>query len=499
MITIQNQIVKKQPNFWSHCLFHPTDAVEDPWGKRILDRMSADHSIRTIRIYAMLEDIVYRDGEGNLQYDFRLNDLRLDYLISCGYDLLIAYTAMPDCIAASTHCRTSHSKNKTRYKGKMFNTSAPSDYALWEEICYQYTKHLVDRYGLEQVLKWHLHCWNEPDLDGFLLSELRGATPENQQKRLEVYCKMYERFVHALDCVSDQLHIGGPALAMDFDFLKGFLNFVRENNLHLDYIALHNYGTSPRELHDGSRPLTVANNIQKQATYMQIINDCGLGDREVILDEWGASNLGYFNMEEAPELLFRETEVFSAYYAKLIHEIIRSEFPISQMEICLSGQHEMTEDFSGFRNFFTMNFIAKPIYNAYVMGSRLYENLLSASGVGENTFLVPTKNDQGDYSVLISYASEYFEENIPARTETVSFETPVTGKTVTVYCIDRNTTNPYRLAEKEKIGKEPTDEQIRQLREEGKLKPVQQFVATQAENSVTLNLTPNSTFLITVQ
>ena len=83
MILIKNNVVKKQNNFWNHCLFHPTDAVEDPWGKRILDQMSKDRAINTVRIYTMFEDIVYLDedmlAEGeiacpncgtNLEFDF---------------------------------------------------------------------------------------------------------------------------------------------------------------------------------------------------------------------------------------------------------------------------------------------------------------------------------------------------------------------------------------------------------------------------------------------
>ena len=76
MIKITDKIIKKQQNFWNHALFHPTDAIEDAWGKRLLDRFAADCAVRTVRIYAMLEDIVYLDENGKLQYDFRVSDLR---------------------------------------------------------------------------------------------------------------------------------------------------------------------------------------------------------------------------------------------------------------------------------------------------------------------------------------------------------------------------------------------------------------------------------------
>ena len=143
MLKITNKVYKKQKNFWSNCLFHPTDAVEDPWGKRILDQMAKDNAIQTVRIYTMFEDIVYMDENDELQYDFRLSDLRLDYLLEKGYDLLLAYGGMPECISSKEYSHNNVSKNKTRYKGKMWDTSPPKDVKLWEEICYKYTLHNV--------------------------------------------------------------------------------------------------------------------------------------------------------------------------------------------------------------------------------------------------------------------------------------------------------------------------------------------------------------------
>ena len=172
MIKIKNEIIKNQKNYWNAAVFHPTDAVEDPWGRRILDRISEDGALKTVRIYSMFEDIVYLDENGKLCYDFRLSDLRLDYLISKGYNLLIAYAGIPDCIAASTANKTSVAKNKTRYKGKMWNTYPPKDYAVWEELCYEYTRHIVERYGIERVSDWRLQCFNEPDIPAFFFSDI---------------------------------------------------------------------------------------------------------------------------------------------------------------------------------------------------------------------------------------------------------------------------------------------------------------------------------------
>ena len=280
MIQIGNEVIRKVQKFWNHCLFHPTDAVEDPWGKRILDRIAADGSIGTVRIYAMLEDIVYRDENGALQYDFRLSDLRLDYLVEKGYDLLIAYAGMPDCIAKSTEFKKASAFNATRYKGKMWNTSPPEKIEEWEAVCRAYTDHIVERYGIETVSKWHLHCFNEPDIPSFFMSQLPSGY---EKERSEEYNKMYAAFIRATADVYPSLTVGGPALANKTLFLDYFLQYVRENNLRLDYIALHNYGTGPKFLKDGTGKVTVENNINRHEGYMDIIRKHGYENTEIVI------------------------------------------------------------------------------------------------------------------------------------------------------------------------------------------------------------------------
>ena len=493
MIRIQDRVIKEQKNFWSAALFHPTDAVEDPWGRRILDRIAADKAIQTVRVYSMFEDIVYLDENGRICYDFRLSDLRLDYLTSCGFKLLVAYAGMPDCIAETTANKTSVSKNKTRYKGKMWNTSVPRDYAVWEELCYEYTKHNIERYGEDVVAKWQLQCFNESDVAAFFM----GDTPEDLwEVRCEEYCKLYEAYEKGIRRASEKMTIGGPALAHRQDFLGAFLDYVKENHLRLDFISLHNYGATPAELNDGSRRITVANNVKRHRKYAQNIAAHGFEGTEIVIDEWGFATGGFLNREECPALMFRETEKFASYYVKLISEFIQTDFHLSTLMICLSGQHEMVEDFSGFRNFFTLNFIAKPIYNAHLLASRLKEGLLAAEVSDQSLFTVPTKNENGEYAVLLTYASEYFEADIPDKVEALTFDEDITGKEVTVWRIDKSTANPYgtwmRMGCPEIEG-----DVLKLLLDEGQIKPVSVEIAT--SNSVMLPLSPNATYLVEVR
>ena len=491
MIKIENKIVKKQPKFWNHALFHPTDAIEDPWGKRILDRMAADGAIKTIRLYSMFEDIVYTDENGNLCYDFRVSDLRLDYLLEKNYDILLAYGGMPDCIAASTNNQASVSKNKTRYKGKMWNTAPPKDYAVWEEVCYEYTKHLVERYGEETVAKWHCHCHNEPD-GVFWMTNLER---DDYMPKSAEYCKLYDAFVRGVRRASKGIRVGGPALAHHIGFLDQFLAHVKETGVEMNYVALHTYGTGVRTLNDGTKPLATENHfVYRIDPYMEVLRKYGFENTELILDEWGASAQGFYNVEECPPLIFREHEVYSAYFAKLVYQLIESGINISKMMICLSGQHEMVTDFSGFRNFFTLNFITKPIYNAHLMTSKMEDYLVGVKCENANVFTVPTKDDADNYSVLLTYCSKHFDENLPTITEEMIFADDVSDKTVTIYGIDKNNNNPYRMWER--AGKpEMTEDMLKALREEGRLKPTS---VQKGSEPLTLKLTSNCTYLITV-
>lgn len=491
MIRVEKDIIKKQPKFWNHVLFHPTDAIEDPWGKRILDRMAADGAIKTIRIYSMFEDIVYIGENGELCYDFRVSDLRIDYLLEKGYDLLIAYAGVPDCIAQSTDFKMTAAKNKTRYKGKMWNSMPPKDYSLWEEICYEYTKHLVERYGEQTVATWHCHCHNEPD-GAFWMTNVEN---DDFIAKSAEYCKLYDAFVRGVRRASKGIRLGGPALAHDLNFLDRFLAHVKETGVEMDYVALHSYGTGVKLLNDGARPIATENHFTYRIDpYMEVLRRYGFENVEFILDEWGASSAGFYNIEECPSLIFREHEVYSSYFAKLIYQLIESGINISKLMICLSGQHEMVTDFSGFRNFFTLNFITKPIYNAHLMTSKMGDLLVQSKADNEHIFAVSTKDEKGGYSTLLTYCTRYFEENLPNITEELAFAEDITDKTVTIWCIDKMNNNPYRMWER--AGKpEMTDEMLKKLRAEGRLKPVK---VQKGSEPITLTLTSNATYLVTV-
>ena len=69
---------KVKKNFWNNVHFHPTDAVEDVWGQEVLTKFAEQKCAQYLRLYSMFEDVVSRDENGNLVFDFSEQDKRFD-------------------------------------------------------------------------------------------------------------------------------------------------------------------------------------------------------------------------------------------------------------------------------------------------------------------------------------------------------------------------------------------------------------------------------------
>lgn len=486
-----NKPTKQLNKFWDGAVFHPTDAIEDDWGQRILNRFSDDNVIKTVRIYTMMEDIVTLDEKGEMQYDFELNDFRLDYLISKGFNIILTYAFLPPWLTVDAEKTSSVAKNKTRYKGKMIVASYAKDYKKWEEICRKYTEHIVERFGIDTVLKWKMQCYNEPNLDFFFM-----AGEPSFKRRCEEYCKLYDAFEAGVSSVCPQIKIGGPAMAEPEDygeFLHQFLKHIKNNNKKLDFVSFHTYGTSPDGLNTNQRPLDIKNSLKSINTVLNALKEQGFSNIPVVCDEWGAASHGFYNIEECPGFWFRESEIYAAYFAKMITMYDQMEIPFENLMICLSGQHEMTTDFSGFRNFFTLNFYPKPIYNAHILASKLGDKKLEFDGeYSENLSVLPTYHKDGKVSIMLGYANQNFTDQLEDYKLSLSFKEIKKEYSVNIFVIDKENSNAYNKYCELGKPENPTQEQIAEIKDFAGLKPRNLGKVSENSNQITIDIKCNS-------
>ena len=218
-------------NFWNNIHFHPTDAIEDIWGREILENVAKDKVAKLVRLYSMFEDMV-TEKDGELIFDFSFADRRIDYMVEKGFELLICYNFMPLCIAKDKNLIA----NMPRYKDKNFNFSEPKDYALWEKVCYDFTNHLLERYG-EKAKEWYIHCWNEPD-HWYWLNNNRGETFD--QDKVDGYIRLYNAFYDGVKKACPEIKVGGPSASSNMQFIESVLKAVGHK---MDFVSIHTYAT----------------------------------------------------------------------------------------------------------------------------------------------------------------------------------------------------------------------------------------------------------------
>jgi hypothetical protein len=196
---------------------------------------------------------------GELVYDWKDFDKRVDFIRKIGADPIMCVSYMPQVLDAVP--------NNERQ-------SAPRDYAAWEELCFHAAKRSLERGA--RVPFWEV--WNEvntgwlkpgPDDTGTdefrkLYTQALGKEDTNTTtiRRFEAYCKLYRATVRGIVRADPSAKIGGPALASGpmenskdcghcsrgQGFARGLMLWCAQEKLPLDFVSWHEYFQPPEKI-----------------------------------------------------------------------------------------------------------------------------------------------------------------------------------------------------------------------------------------------------------
>lgn len=216
-----------------------------------LNAMLRDGGFKWFRMDNILTNVLRETKDARLEYDWADFDRRVDFIHKMGAEMIFAVSYMPQVLdALENHDRQ----------------SAPRDYGLWEELCYQAAKRCVER-G-KPVRYWEV--WNEAnsgwikpgiqDRGGELFkqiyAEALGREEPDQEivRRFEAYCKLYRATAEGVLRADPNAKVGGPALASGpFEreeypychhgrgFARGLMLWCRHQKLPLDFVSWHEY------------------------------------------------------------------------------------------------------------------------------------------------------------------------------------------------------------------------------------------------------------------
>ena len=164
------------------------------------------------------------DGETRVEYNFTYLDRVMDSYLELGITPFIELGFMPSKLASGT-------QTIFYWKG---NTTPPKSYEMWQDMVKATLKHLMDRYGADEVVTWPVEVWNEPNLRGFWY-----------MADMEEYFKLFKATFYAVKEVDERFKVGGPAVCggSDKPWIQGFMEFCHKEQIPVDFVTRHHYTT----------------------------------------------------------------------------------------------------------------------------------------------------------------------------------------------------------------------------------------------------------------
>jgi xylan 1,4-beta-xylosidase len=176
---------------------------------------------RYIRFHAIFHDDmnVYSEVDGRPVYDFSRIDALYDRLLGMGIKPFVELGFTPDAMKTSE-------LTIFYWKG---NTSHPVP-EKWDGLVDAFVRHMIARYGAEEVRTWYFEVWNEPNLDGFWERADQAA-----------YFDLYARSARVIKAIDPALRVGGPSTA-GAAWVPELLAFAAEEGVPVDFVTTHTYG-----------------------------------------------------------------------------------------------------------------------------------------------------------------------------------------------------------------------------------------------------------------
>jgi xylan 1,4-beta-xylosidase len=262
------------PHFWEQ-MFGSGRAIlslRDSY-RRDLREVKNATDFKYMRFHAILNDevgVYEEDSRGSPIYNFSYVDQIYDGLLENGVRPFVELSFMPGKLAAS------HIFQPFWYKPIV---SPPKSWEKWDEFIAHLGRHLMDRYGIDEVSQWYFEVWNEPNLDFW------AGDPKEQ-----TYFQLYDNTARALKSVSPRLRVGGPATAQAA-WVDRFIRHVAENHIPADFVSTHVYGNdSSMDVFGTEEAISRSQMVCQAARKVQAqVKSSAEPDLPIIFSEYNAS------------------------------------------------------------------------------------------------------------------------------------------------------------------------------------------------------------------
>lgn len=255
----------KTDEYWKFCIgsCHAATALREDY-RQMLRQCRQELGFRYLRFHGLFQDdmsVLRKSLTGEYVMSFSNIDNIFDFLLSIGMKPFVEIGFMPDCLKSA---------DETIFHYKA-NVTPPKDEAVWIDLIDCFIKHIIERYGRDEVRQWFFEIWNEPNLGketGFKGGRFWSGTMED-------YFRLYTITVNTIKAVDDKLRVGGPATSNNA-WIPQMLDYCETTGTKIDFVTTHHYPTDivlGYGVEDSQNFVNAFNNAGSKDQMSQIIND----------------------------------------------------------------------------------------------------------------------------------------------------------------------------------------------------------------------------------
>lgn len=403
-----------------------------------------------LRMHGMFDDdmfVYFEDKKGNPVYSWQYLDEVYDRMLDIGVRPFVELSFFPKGIAADD------GKVQMWYQNRI--TYDPERLPKWKGLVEAFTRHVVERYGLDEVRQWYFEVWNEPNLNMTPKAGFFEGTRSD-------YFQLYKASAEAIKAVDSQLRVGGPATSnfiadhrhdgeildnsksVFYDqehinhqqwkavWMTEFLEFCAANELPVDFISCHAYPTDyalDPISGKGKDAVRYVHSLHDDLTYLQqCLAKSKYPQAEIHITEWSTSPSSRDRMHDLLPP--------AAYIMKGNLDNIGMVNSVMYWTFTDIFEEKGGGDSIFHGGFGMINFqgIVKPSFHAYRMlhqlgDQRIYYSPHIGNGQDGASLFVSRHSDSGRITALAFNYPQEFEQKVPSSADAKTFM-QATAKTI---------------------------------------------------------------------
>lgn len=339
--------------------------------RQMLRDLQSTVGYRYIKFHGILSDdmmVCSRLPDGTLQFRYQMVDSALEFLLSIGLRPFVQLSFMPAALARDP--------DKTVFYNS-FNTSPPKEMAEWNALIADFTRHLIVRFGRDEVVTWPFCVWCEPEtsVHMFGFGDFR------------LFCEFYKNTYDTVKSVCPAIRFGSPAFLYmrrngEPVFLTHFIRYALSHGCGPDFMNIHYYSDIiPRDAVDMNIANAPRSRLPEEsddfaqfiAAVRELFKGLGVGGLPVYLTEW--------NLTLSHRNLVSDTCFKSCYILKNLLENYDRLDSFGYWSLTDFIEENPLPDsdhiFHGGLGIYTINGVRKSVFYAFDFASRLGDELLA--------------------------------------------------------------------------------------------------------------------------